>query len=258
MSDLAAIPPAVLYQRLSAARQRILAGAANRIPLVSVAAQARALGLWDGKRATPGDEAQFALLMDLGVLDPVGEHGAAIDRQARAAPPEPGSDDAAVLAALQAARFGLWRVLGPHPEGGARLLPLGGAGAAEETWAMDTGLPQALPGAGVAVRLMRPEGAPFAMTCGAIAPCDARVLERLLLDIAPPREPVPVLPSLPAPDDAAQADALLAHAAARMRLADLLRRKGTAARAYRHAIDLGLLGPVPGRTPEEALPPRRP
>jgi hypothetical protein len=250
-------PPLVLYQRLSAARQRILSGAANRIPLVSIAAQARALGVWSGKRAEPGDEAQFALLMDLGVLEPVGGHTPALDRQARAAPPEAGSDEAAVLAALRAARFGLWRVPGPHPDGGARLAPLGSEAGAEEVWVMDTGLPQAPPGASVAARLMRPAGAPFAMTCGAVAPCDSRVLERLLLDVAPPRGVAPVLPALPAPDDAARVDALLAEPAARMRLAALLRGPGAAARAYRHAIELGLMGPVPGRTPEEAMPPRR-
>ena len=86
------------------------------------------------------------------------------------------------------------------------------------------------------------------MTCGAIAPCDTRVLQRLLLDIAPERN-APVMPSLPAAGDAAALDRLLAQPATRQRVAALQQARGLAARAYRAAIDLGLLGPVPGRTP---------
>ncbi len=262
--------PAVAHQRLSAARQRLLAGAANRIPLASVASQARALGLWDGKRAVPGDEAQFALLMDLGVFEPVGDHSPAIDRIARAVSPAPGSDEAVMLAALVSARFGLWRVIGPHGEGGARLLPMAAAPRKNlqenllenlredpgedrvEIRVMDTGLVQATPGSGIALRLAFPEGLGFALSCGAIAPCDTRVLQRLLLDLAPERG-APVLPSLPAPGDGAVLDRLLAQHATRARLAALLQGKGLAARAYRAAIDLGLMGPVPGRTPEQPV-----
>lgn len=243
---LAGAPPLLAYRRLAAARQRILSGAANRIPLASVASQARALGLWDGRQAKPGDEAQFALLMDLGVFDPVGGHGPALERQARAAPPAPGSDDAVMLAALAAARFGLWRVLGPHPDGGVRLLPMAGVGT--EAWVMDTGLAQAAPGAGVAARLAFPEGTGFGLTCGALAPCDTRVLQRLLLDLAPPRD-APVIPAPPAPGDAAVLERLLAQPATRARIATLLEGGGLAVRAWRAALDLGLMGPVPDRTP---------
>jgi hypothetical protein len=189
--------------------------------------------------------------MDLGVFDPVGEHSPALDRLARAAQPAPGSDDAAMLAALRASRFGLWRVLGPHGEGGARLLPMGGDG--EEIQVMDTGLPQALPGAGVAVRLAFPDGLGFALTCGAIAPCDTRVLQRLLLDLPAERD-APVIPSLPSAGDTTVMDRLLAQPATRSRLAALQQGKGLAARAYRAALDLGLMGPVPGRTPEHLVP----
>lgn len=246
-------PPLLLHPRLAAARQRILTGAARRIPQASVASQARALGLWDGRQALPGDEAQFALLMDLGVFEPAGGHGPALERQARAEPPAPGSDDALMLAALRAARFGLWRALGPHPEGGARLAAMADGA---EAWVMDTGLPQIAPGAGLAIRLAWPEGAGFALTCGAIAPCDTRVLQQLLLALEPQRGPV--LPSLPAAGDAAVMDRLLAQPATRGRLAALVAAPGLAPRAWRAAIDLGLMGPVPGRTPEEAMPRSRP
>ncbi|MBX9699592.1 MAG: hypothetical protein K2X74_09150, partial [Acetobacteraceae bacterium] len=188
----------------------------------------------------------------LGVFDPVGNHGPAIERQARVAAPPPGSDDAVMLNALFTARFGLWRVLGPHPEGGARLLPM--AGEEGEVRVLDGGLPDAEPGSGVAVRLARPQGVGFALTCGAAAPCDTRVLQRLLLN-TPPERDAPVIPSLPPPGDAAVLDRLLAQPATRGRVSALIGTKGLAARAYRAAIDLGLMGPVPGRTPDHAVPP---
>ena len=106
-------------RRYAEARGRILTAAARRVPLASIAQQARALSLWDGKRVVPGDEMQLALVLDLGVLDPLGGHARGIDRQAKADPPEPGSDDARMLAALQEAAFGLYRLRGPHAEGGA-------------------------------------------------------------------------------------------------------------------------------------------
>lgn len=249
------VPPPLLYRRLAAARQRILSAAAMRVPLASIAQQARALSIWDGKRVAPGDEAQLAMAFDLGVLDPLGGHTSGLDRQAKAAPPEPGSDDALMLEALRGARFGLWRVLGPHPEGGARLSPVPEEGS-EEVWLMDRFVAAAPAGALMAARLAWPAGAGFAMTCGVVAPLDARALERLLLDLPPGRGPV--LPSRPAPDDAAAVEALLAEPAARLRLKALATQPGFAAKTYRHAIDLGLLGPVPGRTPPEAMPPAPP
>jgi hypothetical protein len=58
-----------------------------------------------------------------------------------------------------------------------------------------------------------------------------------------------VVPRHPASDDAEAVERLLAEPAARLRLKELPRQPGFAARAYRAAIDSGLLGPVPGRMP---------
>jgi hypothetical protein len=247
MSDgFLAPPPHLAYPRLGAARRRILQGAAERIPQASLAAQARALGLWDGRQPMPGDEAQNALLMDLCVFDPVGGHTRALDRQAKADEPAPGTEDAVMLAALLAARFGLWRVLGPHPQGGARLLAMAEPdGVALRV--MDRGLVQAAPGSGLAARVAEPAGAGFALLCGAIAPCDTRVLQRLLTEAPASRDPV--VPSPMVAGDAEVMERLLALPATRQRVAALATAPGLAARAYRAAIDIGLMGPVPGRTP---------
>jgi hypothetical protein len=234
-------------RRYAEARGRILTAAARRVPLASIAQQARALSLWDGKRVVPGDEMQLALVLDLGVLDPLGGHARGIDRQAKAEPPAPGSDDARMLAALQGARFGLHRVLGPHVEGGAAAegFPDGAPIRVHDNF-----LGRQPPGRLFAARLAWPEE-DLAMTCGAVAPIDSRVLERLLLGLPPTRGPV--VPRLPAPDDDVAAVAeLLEEPAARARLAELPRRPGFAALVYRAAIDLGLLGPVPGRGPPPA------
>ena len=231
-------------RRYAEARGRILTAAARRVPLASIAQQARALALWDGKRVVPGDELQLALVLDLGVLDPLGGHTRGIDRQAKAEPPEPGSDDARMLAALQDAAFGLYRLRGPHVEGGAAAE---GFPDGEPIRIHDNFLGRQPPGRLFGARLCWPED-DLAMTCGAVVPLDSRVLERLLLGLPPTRGPV--VPYLPAPEeDAAAVADLLEEPGARARLAALPRTPGFAALAYRASFDLGLLGPVPGREP---------
>lgn len=197
---------------------------------------------------TPGDELQLALVFDLGVLDPLGGHLRGIDRQARAEPPLPGSNDARMLAALQAAEFGLFRLQGADPSGGATALRVPDD---EPITIMDRHLATRAHGALFGARLAWPEDG-WPMTCGAVVPLASRALERLLLGTPPQRGPV-TPQSLP-PDDGQAVARLLAEPAARLRLAGLPRTPGFAALAYRTAIDLGLLGPVPGRTPADPAP----
>lgn len=239
---------AARYGRYAALRRRILTDASKRIPLASLAQQARALSLWDGKQVMPGDEMQLATVFDLGVLDPLGEHGRAIDRQARAAAPIPGSDEYRLIGALATAAFGLYRIHGPDPEGGVRAerFPDG-----EPLVIWDRFLDRnRAPGALVGARLAWPDE-DLAITCGAVVSLDSRVVERLLLDI--PAQRGPVLPSLPLPDDGPALERLVAEPAARLKLAGLARGRGFAAMVYRTAIDLGLMGAVPGRTPPDPM-----
>lgn len=237
-------PAAARYLRYAPLRGRILTAASRRVPLASIAQQARALSLWDGKRVVPGDEMQFAMVMDLGVLDPLGGHTRGIDRQAKAEPPPPGGEEERMLAALARAEFGLYRLLGPDPEGGAAAerLPDG-----ERLRIWDSYLGTRAAGELAGLRLAWPEP-DLAMTCGVVVPVDSAVLRALLLGTPPSREPV--LPrQAPTPDDAAAVARLLEEPAARLRLRDLPRQPGFVARVYRAAIDRGLVGPVPGRTP---------
>ena len=242
---------AARYGRYAAIRRRILTDAAKRIPLASVAQQARALSLWDGRQVVPADEMQLAAVFDLGVLDPLGRHGRGIDRQAAIEQPPAGSEDARMLAALARAEFGLYRLFGPHPEGGvmAETFPDG-----EKLVIWDRFLDRdRAPGALVGTRLAWPED-DLPMTCGVAVSLDSRVVERLLLGT--PAQRGPVLPALPLPDDGPALERLVAEPAARLRLAGLARSPGFAAMVTRIAIDLGLMGGIAGRTPPELMPQR--
>ncbi|TCZ64382.1 hypothetical protein [Roseicella aquatilis] len=243
------VTPAARYARYAALRRHLLTESSKRIPLASVASQARALSLWDGKQVRPADEMQLAAVFDLGVLDPVGEHHRAIERQARAEPPLPGSEEDRMLRALMQARFGLVRIHGQRAEGGvaAESVP---DGAPLVIWDNHLARNRA-PGALVGLRLAWPEE-DLAMTCGTAISLDSRALERLLLETPPQRGPV--IPSLPLPEDGPALERLLAEPAARLKLTALARAPGFAARVTRTAIDLGLMGPIPGRTPPEMLP----
>ncbi|MDB5373403.1 MAG: hypothetical protein JWP04_2045 [Belnapia sp.] len=239
---------AARYGRYAALRRRILTDASKRIPLASLAQQARALSLWDGKQVRPGDEMQLAAVFDLGVLDPLGDHGRAFDRQAKAEAPIPGSDEYRLIGALATAEFGLFRIHGPQPEGGVRATSFPD-GEALVIWDRFLDRNRA-PGALVGARLARPDE-DLPITCGAVVSLDSRVVERLLLDT--PAQRGPVLPSQPLPDDGAALERLVAEPAARLKLAALARGRGFAAMVYRCAIDLGLMGAIPGRTPPDLM-----
>ncbi len=230
------------YADYAQARGVLLNAAANRIPLASLAAQARALHLWRHNRVEPGSEAQMACVMDLGVFAPVGEHKPALQRVLGAAiPPPPGSADAAMLDAFTRARFGLYRMGAPDPRGGITLHDLCDG---QEVWLMDSHLAQhGVPGMLVAARLAWPEA--FAMTCGVLCPMDVRVLLHIMENRPPSQGPVGAFIQ-PQPHEPL-VDRLLEEAAAPARLAELARDPLLAALTYRAAIDLGLFGPVPGR-----------
>lgn len=234
------------YAALAQARARLLTAASQRIPLVSIAQQARALSLWDGRQVVPGDEAQLAMVFDLGTLDPLGDHTRGIDRQAQAEPPAAGSPEATMLAALRTTRFRLLQLHGADPRGGVHAVPLAGGPAIRIA---DRHLARNPPGTLLGARLCWPDpdaSESVAMGCGVVVPLDELLLERLLTEAPPGRGPVVPRPFRPDADAVAR---LLADAASVRALAAFEGRAGAAARTYRAAIDLGLMGPVPGRTP---------
>lgn len=216
------------YEAYAAARAAILTGASRRIPAVSAASQARALGLWDGKNPAVGTEAQLGLLLDLGVFSPVGGHTPALEREARANPPPAGSDAARVMAGLHDTRLTLFRVAGPHPQGGVWIDDLLRGMAVH---LRDDGLArEGMQGVGFGGRLMPIDG--YEMTCGVLAPMlDAGI--DLLLGYPLPPTPVPTaMPPLTVPDTA---DLATLREAAGM--------PDFVVRLYRAALDSGAMGP---------------
>jgi hypothetical protein len=235
-------PPEGRYADYAEARGVLLNAAANRIPNVSLAAQARALHLWRHNQVEPGSEAQLACVLDLGVFSPVGGHKPALERVLNAAiPPPEGSADAAMLDAFTRARFGLFRIGERDPRGGITLHDLC---TGEDVWLMDGHLAEnGVPGMLVGARLAWPEE--FALTCGVLCPVDIRVLLHLMENRPPHQGPVHQF--IPPQPNEPLVGTLLEEAAAPARLAELAKDPLLAANAYRAALDLGLMGPVPGR-----------
>jgi hypothetical protein len=230
------------YADYAEARGVLLNAAAKRIPLASLAAQARALQLWRHNQVEPGSEEQLGCVLDLGVFSPVGGHKPALERVLNAAiqPPE-GSADAAMLDAFTRARFGLFRIGERDPRGGITLHDIC---TGQDVWVMDPNMAETgVSGTLLGARLAWPEE--FALTCGVLCPVDVRVLLYLMENRPPHQGPVHQFVPLQPHDP--MVDRLLEEAAAPARLAEMAKDPLLAANAYRAALDLGLYGPVPGR-----------
>lgn len=229
MSDIAANP---IYQAYAAARSAILTGASKRIPAASAASQGRALGLWDGKTPSVSSDAQIALLLDLGIFAPVGEHKPALEREVRMNPAAPGSEAARVLDALQHTRITLFRVAGPHPEGGVWVEDLL-RGMPVHLW--DAGLAQpGQEGTGFGGRLMPLDG--FEMTCGVLAGLSDGVIDALL---GFPQPAGPLLTAMPLLTPPSAEDVATLREAAKQ--PDFLLK------LYRASLASGLMGEPPKR-----------
>lgn len=218
------------YENFRAIRERILSGAAGRIPQASAASQARALGLWGGKALRAANEAQVQLVLDLAVFGPVGGHSRALDREAKAGEYAQGSEEARVLAALSRAHFTLFRVGAMHPEGGvvARDL-LRGTPLRIEDQVLAR---EEAEGSAYAGRLMRLDG--FEMTCGALAPLTDEVIEALLGRPATVQPTPRFLPPL---------TPIMDHDAVALRAAAMA--EDFPARVYRTSLEHGLFGALP-------------
>jgi hypothetical protein len=229
------------YAAYAKAREMLLGAAAKRIPIVSLAAQARALNLWRHNRVEPGSEAQFACVMDLAVFSPVGGHKPALQRVVQAGAPPADGAEAAMLSGLIRTRFSLFRMGERDRRGGIGLHDLC---SGEDIWLMDRHLAEfGRPGLLMGARLSWPDE--FAMTCGVIVPVDPRVLLALMENRAPLTGPVPA-PIEPRPNDPLITQ-LLTEEIAPSRLKELGEDPLLATNTYRAALDHGLLGPVPGR-----------
>ncbi|WP_424810382.1 hypothetical protein [Roseococcus sp. YIM B11640] len=219
------------YEAYRAIRERILTAAARRIPRASAASQARALGFgWKDDAVQVANDAQFQLVLDLGVFGPAGGHSRALDREAKAGDYPEGSEDAAVLAALSRAHFTLFRVVGPDPQGGVEADDL----LRGTKLRIQDGMlaREGMEGTAFAGRLMRIGG--FEMTCGALAPVTDEVVETLL---GRPVTPKPIPQFLPEITPLMDSDIAALRGAASASEFPL--------RVYRASLDHGLFGKLP-------------
>ena len=169
------------YRHLRAISVRHHNGALAFLSKSALLEHARHLGLAAGKTLVAESMDELTLAIDLAVHTAKPGHARAIDRYARAAPLQPGSDEFVVLEAMRQARFSVWRVERRHEVAGLIVQDLLRQG---EAWLVDEALERSAPeGMSLAMRLGTPDV--FAMTSGIIVPVDREVMTEALDDVLP-------------------------------------------------------------------------
>lgn len=137
---------------------------------------ARALGLAVGNTFFEDDLDFVDLAFDLLLYTSPRGRTRGIDRYAKAARLEPGSEEATVLNAMRNDRFSIWEVQRRHEVAG---LIVRDTVDQEEGWLVDTGLERSIgQGNCFAARLVKPDD--FMMTSGIIVPVIPELLEATL------------------------------------------------------------------------------
>ena len=169
------------YRHLRAISTRHHTEAMNFFSRPALLEQARHLGLAVGETLAAESFDELTLAFDLAIHTARPDHTRAVDRYARAAQLQPGSDEALVLEAMRQARFSLWRVERRHQVVGLVVRDLL---RQDEVWLVDEALERSAPeGMVAAMRLCTPDA--FAMTCGVIVPVDRGLIEEVLAEVLP-------------------------------------------------------------------------
>ena len=169
------------YRHLRAISTRHHTEAMNFFSRPALLEQARYLGLAVGETLAAESFDELTLAFDLAIHTARPDHTRAVDRYARAAQLQPGSDEALVLEAMRQARFSLWRVERRHEVVGLVVRDLL---RQDEVWLVDEALERSAPeGMVAAMRLCTPDA--FAMTCGVIVPVDRGLIEEVLAEVLP-------------------------------------------------------------------------
>ena len=162
------------WHRNAQARQRLQELAVRSVPVPKVMEYAKRLGLEVDRELAQVGDAELAYAFDLAIYAALPGRSRAIDRVARQHARLRG-EAAAVLNALTASWFSVFRVLGTHPDTGWLLedVLLGG-----EVWVVDLGLSENVEqGSVFATRLGRVAG--YAITCGVMAVLDEAILANI-------------------------------------------------------------------------------
>ena len=169
------------YRHLRAISTRHHTEALKFLSQSALLEQARQLGLAMGKTLVAESMDELTLAFDLAIHAARPGHSRAIDRYARAAQLQPGSDEFVALEAMRQARFAVWRVERRHDVAGLIVRDLL---RQDEAWLVDEALEQSAPeGMAMATRLCTPDA--FAMTSGIIVPVDREGMEEVLDQVLP-------------------------------------------------------------------------
>ena len=169
------------YRHLRAISTRHHTEAMNFFSRAALLERARHLGLAAGGMLAAESFDELKLAFDLAIHTARPDHTRAVDRYARAAQLQPGSDEALVLEAMRRARFSLWRVERRHEVAGLVVRDLL---REDEAWLVDGALERSAPeGMVAAMRLSTPDA--FSMTCGVIVPVDRELLEEVIATVLP-------------------------------------------------------------------------
>jgi len=141
--------------------------------------QARRLGLAQGKTLILDHMDELNYVYDLAIHTASPQRSRAIDRHARAARHQQGSDEALVLDAMRKAQFSILLIERRHQTAGLIATDLF---RDREVWLVDIGLESSMPdGAIMATRLFTPGR--FSMTAGVNVPFDLDMFEDILAEL---------------------------------------------------------------------------
>jgi hypothetical protein len=164
------------YRRLREISTHHHSEALRFVPRSALLEQARRLELTVGKTLVAESMDELTLAFDLSLYTAAAPgRSRGIDRYARTAGANPGSDDDVMLQAMRQARFSVWQVEHPHETAGLLVQDLM---REESVWLVDENLERTAPaGMALAMRVSTPEA--FAMTCGVIVPIDAALIDEV-------------------------------------------------------------------------------
>jgi hypothetical protein len=181
MADMSRDEILARYRHLRAISTRHHTEALRFLSRSALLEQARQLGLTTGEMLVAESMDEFTLAVDLAIYTTRPGRSRAIDRYARAAQLQPGSDEALVLEAMRRARFSVWRVERRHEVVGLVAQDLL---RQDEAWLVDEAMERSAPGGmAAAMRLCTPDA--FAMTSGIIVPVDREALEEVFDEVLP-------------------------------------------------------------------------
>ncbi|MBV9427811.1 MAG: hypothetical protein JO084_08815 [Bradyrhizobiaceae bacterium] len=169
------------YRHVREVSRRINNGLLELVSGNAIIKQAQKLGLTLGRTVLLDSEDQMAFLFDLAIYTAPPDRTRAIDRYAKTARLESGSDEARVFEAMRNARFVLGTVERRHKMAG---LIIGDALRQTDFWLMDEGLESSVEnGTILATRVFTPDE--FSVTCGVMMPIDLAIVKEVIAEVWP-------------------------------------------------------------------------